>query len=95
MLTALLKRDLDTTQVLVIRSRKKKKSLNGGIEDIMSVKNKQTTNITQDVWFSAKLLTETLMFTTLLKRDLDITDLGFSNTFPEKRAETGALRISC
>ena len=85
MLTALLKRDLDTTQVLVIRSRKKK-SLNGGIEDIMSVKNKQTTNITQDVWFSAKLLTETLMFTTLLKRDLDITDLGLSNTFPEKKS---------
>lgn len=61
----------------------------------MSVKNKETSSMTQHVWFLAKLLTKTYVLTTLRKRDLDITDLGFSNTFPKKRAETGVLRISC
>lgn len=61
----------------------------------MSVKNKETSSMTQQVWFLAKLLTKTYVLTRLRERDLDITDLGFSNTFPEKRAETGALRISC
>jgi len=61
----------------------------------MSVKNKETSSMTEHVWFLAKLLTKTFVLTTLLKRDLDITDLGFSNIFPQKRAETGVFRISC